>query len=136
MTDDPYPTILSLNLGIPLSLALNFGIPAVAWLFSRKLKRHRWWPHAVACFWEIISLQVFAVLLLPVMPADEAPGHGDGFVLIPTLFSAAVVLLGYCIMLLYKFVRWVLRRPPQLAASFISNGRPLLARFGSAAMSD
>jgi hypothetical protein len=106
MTGDPYPTILSLNLGIPLSLALNFGVPAVAWLLSRKLKRLRWWPHAVACFWEIISVPVFAILLLPVMPADEAPGPGDGFILIPTLLSAAVVLSGYCIMLLYKFVRW------------------------------
>jgi len=108
MIDDPYPTILSLNLGIPLSLVLNFGAPVAAWLFSRKLKRYRWWPHAVACFWEIISIWVFAILLLPVMPADEAPGPGDGFVLFPTLLSAAIVLLGYCIMSLYKFVSWSL----------------------------
>jgi hypothetical protein len=108
MANDPYPTILPLGSGVLLSLALNFGVPVVAWLLSRKLKRHRWWPHAVACFWEIISIRVFTILLLPLVPADEAPGPGDGFLLIPTLFSAAVVLLGYCLMLLYKFVRWVL----------------------------
>jgi hypothetical protein len=108
MTNDPYPTILPPGLGVLLSLALNFGVPVVAWGLSRNLKRLRWWPHAVACFWEIISLFVFAILLLPAIPPDEPPGPGDGFLLIPTVFSAAVVLLGYCIMLLYKFVRWVL----------------------------
>jgi hypothetical protein len=108
MTNDPYPAILSPDLGIPLSLALNFGAPVVAWLLSRELKRHRWWPHAIACFWEISSLFVFATLLLPTIPADEAPGPADGLLLIPTAFSAAVVLLGYCIMLLFKFIRWSL----------------------------
>jgi hypothetical protein len=108
MTSDPYSTIIFPGLGVQLSLALNFGAPVVAWLVSRKLKRHGWWPHAVACFWEIGSLFVFAVLLLPAIPPDESPGPADGFVLIPTALSAAVVLLCYCIAGLYKFVRWVL----------------------------
>jgi hypothetical protein len=108
MTNDAYPTILPSGLGTLLSLALDFGAPLVAWLLSRKLKTHRWWPHAVACFWEIISLPVFTILLLPLVPAYEAPGPGDGLLLIPTVFSAAAVLLGYCIVLLYKFVRWIL----------------------------
>ncbi|MBR0872275.1 hypothetical protein JQ633_18060 [Bradyrhizobium tropiciagri] len=41
--------------------------------------------------------------LLPAIPADEAPGPGDGFVLFPTLLSVALVLLGYCIVLVWKF---------------------------------
>jgi hypothetical protein len=108
MTNDPYPTILPVGLGIVLSLALNFGAPAVAWLLSDKLKWHGWWPHLVVCFWEIISIPVFVILLLPELPADEAPGPGDGFILIPTLLSAAVVLLGYCIALLWKFLSFML----------------------------
>jgi hypothetical protein len=52
--------------------------------------------------------EIQASLTLPSIPADEAPGPGDGLLLIPMLFSVAVVLLGYCIILLYKFVRWVL----------------------------
>jgi hypothetical protein len=79
MTNDPYPTILPVGLGIVLSLALNFGAPAVAWLLSDKLKRHRWWPHLVVCFWEIISIWVFVILLLPELPADEAPGPRGRF---------------------------------------------------------
>jgi hypothetical protein len=100
-----YPPILSLNLGIPLSLVLNFGAPILAWLLARKLRGYRWWPHAIACFWEIISTVVFSTLLLPVY-VDETPGPGEGFALFPTLFSAVAVLLGYCLMLIYKFVRW------------------------------
>ncbi|NEV00989.1 hypothetical protein [Bradyrhizobium uaiense] len=102
MTGDPYPTILPLALGIPLSLFLNFGAPIAAYLFSRRLKRHKWWPHVVACFWEIISIVVFAFLLLPAIPADEASGPGDGLLLIPTVLSVAVVLLGYCIVSIWK----------------------------------
>jgi hypothetical protein len=81
MTNDHYPTILSPDVGIPLSLALNFVAPVVAWLLSRELQRHRWWPHAIACFWEISSLFVFGTLLLPTIPADESPGPGDGLLL-------------------------------------------------------
>jgi drug/metabolite transporter (DMT)-like permease len=107
MTNDPYPTILPSGLGVILSLAMNFGAPAVAWLISRKLGKHRWWPHAAACFWQIISVFVFVILLLPAYPPGESPGPGEGFLLVPTALSAVVVLLGYCIVLLYKFVRWL-----------------------------
>jgi hypothetical protein len=108
MTNDPYPTILSPAFGIPLSLALNFGAPVAAYLFSLRLKQHRWWPHVVACFWEIISLVVFAICLFPKIPSDEAPGPGDGFLLIPTLISVAIVLFGYCITLLWKFLMFII----------------------------
>ena len=110
MIGDPYPTILPLGFGIPLSLFLNFGAPLAAHQISRRLKRHKWWPHIVACFWEIISIFVFAILLLPAIPADEAPGPGDGFLLFPTVLSVAVVLLGYCIVLIWKFFA-LLARP-------------------------
>jgi hypothetical protein len=102
MIGDPYPTILSPGFGIPLSLLLNFAAPFAAYLFSRRLKGYKWWPHVVACCWEIISIFVFAILLLPAIPADEAPGPGDGFLLFPTVLSAAAVLLGYCIALIWK----------------------------------
>jgi len=103
MTGDPYPTILPESVGIPLSLFLNFGAPFAAYLFSSRLKRHKWWPHVLACVWEIISIVLFAILLLPAVPADEAPGPGDGFLLFPTVLSVAAVLLGYCIVLIGKF---------------------------------
>lgn len=104
------------NLRHPLSLALNFGAPAAAYLFSLRLTQHRWWPHVVACFWEIISLVVFAILLLPTIPFDEAPGLGDGLVLIPTVISVAIVLLGYCIALLWMLLRFILIRKNKAAS--------------------
>lgn len=110
MTADPYPTMLSPGFGVPLSILLNFGAPVTAHWFSCRHKRLKWWPHVVAIFWQIISIFVFAILLLPAIPADEAPGPGDGFVLFPTLLSVAVVLLGYCIALLWKFFA-LLARP-------------------------
>lgn len=110
MTTDPYPTILSPTFGVPLSLALNFGAPIAAYLFSLRLTQHRWWPHVVACFWEIISLVVFAILLLPTIPSDEAPGLGDGLLLIPTAISIVIVLSGYCIALLWMLFRVILIR--------------------------
>jgi hypothetical protein len=73
MTGDPYPTILSPGFGVPLSMFLNFGAPLAANQISRRLKRLKWWPHVVAFFWQIISIFVFAILLLPAVPADEAP---------------------------------------------------------------
>jgi hypothetical protein len=95
------------GLAIAFSLILNFGLPLVAWLLRRKLKRFGWLPYAVVCVWEIISTHIFAGLILPKLPADEAPGPGDGFVLFPTLFSAAVGLLISSIMFLVKFSRWL-----------------------------
>lgn len=97
-----YPTILSPEVGILLSLIVNFVLPSVAILVSRRLKRYRWWPHLLVCIWQIASPIAFGFLLLPDIPIDEAPGPGDGFVLIPTILSAAVVLLGYFIVLAWK----------------------------------
>jgi hypothetical protein len=110
MTGDPYPTILSQGFGVPLSMFLNFGAPLAAHQISRRLERLKWWSHVVAFFWQIISIFVFAILLLPAVPADEAPGPGDGFLLFPTLLSVAVVLFGYCIVLIWKFFA-LLARP-------------------------
>jgi hypothetical protein len=105
--NDPYPTTLSPAFGVPLSLVLNFGAPVVAYLFSLRLKRHRWWPHVVVCLWEIISIAISGILLFPKIPSDEAPGPGDGLLLIPTLLSVAVILFGYCIALLWKFLSFI-----------------------------
>jgi hypothetical protein len=107
MISNPYPTLISPALGVPLSMVLNFGAPPAAYLFARRLKRHRWWPHIAVCLWEIISVAVFAILLFPKIPADEAPGPGEGFVLLPTLLSVAIVMFGYCIVLLWKFLRFM-----------------------------
>ena len=81
MTNDPYPTLLPPEIVIPLSLALNIGAPVCA------LMLRRWWPHVVVCFWEIISFPVAAILAMPKIPSDEAPGPGDGLVLVPVVFT-------------------------------------------------
>jgi hypothetical protein len=112
MINDPYPTTLSPAFGVPLSLVLNFGAPVVAYLFSLRLKR---WPHVVVCLWEITSIAISGILLFPKIPSDEAPGPGDGLLLIPTLLSVAVILFGYCIALLWKFLSFILPGSPILS---------------------
>lgn len=88
----------------PAFVVLNFGLPITAYLTSRRLDRYRWPPHVVACGWQIASL--YAPLLLATIPPDEAPGSGDGFVLVPTFLSAAIVLLVYCFIGVWRLCRF------------------------------
>jgi hypothetical protein len=99
VTLNPFPSMLEGCLVILLTVALNFGAPLAAWRLSRRFNGHGWWMHVAALLWVCSSLFVAYALLLPPLPADQAPGPGDGFMLIPTLLSVAIVLPLYCITL-------------------------------------
>ena len=107
MINDPYQPILSEQVGSSLALAINFGVPFVAGIIGGEMKRHRWLPHAVAILWEIVSLPVFGFLMLPRIPAGEAPGPGDGFALLFVALSVFLVLMIYCGVAVVRLLRFV-----------------------------
>ena len=84
-------------------------------LIAGRMGRFRLLPHLVACAWLIGSPFLFAVLVLPKIADDEAPGPGDGLILLPILLFAVLMLAGYCVALLALVARvmwnWSFGRP-------------------------
>lgn len=93
--DPHFPTILPPDFGMFLGVALNIVVAPLAMFTARKLQRFRWLPHIVACVWLVFSPLLFAFLLLPRMQADEVPGPGYGFIVLPVLLSSGCLVLCY-----------------------------------------
>jgi ABC-type Mn2+/Zn2+ transport system permease subunit len=106
---DIHSLLPQIIIGTLLSVALNFAAPIIAYLFSRRLKRYRWWPHAIACLWVISSVGIFEALVMPQLPPDEIPSFGEQVTVAPTLLSAALIFLGYCVAVLWQFLRFMFR---------------------------
>ncbi|NTF86969.1 hypothetical protein G6L46_07465 [Agrobacterium rhizogenes] len=113
--DPHYPTILPPLIALPLFLVLNVLVPVSAYFISRASERHKWLPHSIAFLWVLTSVFTFYLVGMPKLAPDEEPGPGDGFLLLPLLLEAAVVLIAYFFALLWKvFSRQVGRNTPRL----------------------
>ena len=92
-----YPTILPPDFAVELIFIVNIIVLAAAIFVSRNMRRLKWLPHFIAVVWLPFSPFLTAILALPVMPPDESPGPGDGFILFPVLGEAALFLMGYAL---------------------------------------
>lgn len=94
-SDPQYPTILPPGFAVWLVFVVNIFAFGAAFLASRNMPRLKWLPHVIAFVWLAYSPSLAAILALPTIPADESPGPGDGFILLPVIGEVAVCLLGY-----------------------------------------
>lgn len=106
--DPHYPTILPTVIALWLVLALNLLIPVAAYFIARRFQRHKWLPHTLAFLWVLTSIFTFGALGMPTLAPDEAPGPGDGFVMLPVAAEAAVVLVGYLLAFLSMFIAYLI----------------------------
>ena len=94
-SDSAYPTILPPELAVSLMFVVNIVALGAAFLVSIDMSRLKWLPHVIAFVWLACSPILVAFLALSDMSADESPGPGDGFVLLPIIGEVATFLLGY-----------------------------------------
>ncbi|MEF0938945.1 hypothetical protein [Rhizobium sp. BR 362] len=102
--DPHYPTILPALIALPLFLVLNVVVPISAYFIARSFGRHKWLPHTLAFFWVLTSVFTFDLVGMPTLAADEEPGPGDGFLLLPILLESAIVSVAYFLALIWLLV--------------------------------
>ncbi|MGZ9720286.1 hypothetical protein [Rhizobium miluonense] len=99
--DPDYPTLLPPLIALPLILVLNILVPIAAFRRARAAERRKWLPHTLAFFWVLVSVYTFYLVGMPKLAADEEPGPGDGFLLLPVLLETAVITIGYLFALVW-----------------------------------
>ncbi len=120
---DVHSLLPQIIVGTLFSVGLNFAAPVIAFLLSRRLKRRRWGPHVIACLWVISSVGLFQALVMPKLPPDEVPSFGEQVPVAPTLLSAALVFLGYCVAVSWQFVRFLSRKMKMAYAKYRADRR-------------
>ena len=103
---DNYPTLRQMEFASAVSVALNFAAPIIAYLYQRRHRRHRWWPHVIAWFWIVASVPIWDVLAMPQLEPEEV-SIGDTLSIFPTVLSIVFILFGYCAVgpgLLVRFI--------------------------------
>jgi hypothetical protein len=104
-----YPTLQQIEFAAAVSVALNFAAPIVAYMYSRRLTRYRWWPHVIACLWVIVSVPIWDVLAQPQLGPEET-SIGDTLKIFPTVLSIVFILFGYCVVGLGLLVRFIFQK--------------------------
>ena len=105
-----YPTLMEPEKGSLFVMALNVLILGLAFFAAAKFGKFSWLFHVLAFLSILASPILLAFLVLPEIPPEEAPGPGDGFILMPLL--GEVVLLGalYLVYFIVKSFQFLVAR--------------------------
>jgi hypothetical protein len=104
---DDYGVVLDPVIGLFGFIALDVAVPFGAMLYSSKLGTWKWPAHVGAFLFVLASPILYFILTTPTLPPDEAPGPGDGILVMPLLGVAAISGLLYLMFFLFTILGWV-----------------------------